>query len=147
MLNLLRTKAGATVEVDHATLIMRGRSFSSERSDLDLPGPRYGSSSRSQLLARESQRSKSPPQGCACRGRPTFRRDDANQCNTNLCEMSLINVTCRCTAIARSFAAYEDGFSACWEYHEAGRVDSDPVHRQKRDEWGVSVAGAPLPKS
>ena len=36
-------------EVDHATSIIRGRSFSYERSDLDL-GPKYGSSSRSQLL-------------------------------------------------------------------------------------------------
>src|ERR1019366_5354088 len=93
-------KAGAVAEVDHATSITRGRSFSYERSDLELPGPKYGSPSRSKLLARGSQRSKSPPQGCACRGRPASRRDDANQCNTNLCEMSVIDVTYRRAVIA-----------------------------------------------
>jgi hypothetical protein len=50
--------------------------------------------------------------------------------------------TYRCAVIARFFAAYEDGSRRAAEFHEAGRVDSDPVHRQKRDEWGVSVAGA-----
>ena len=61
--------------------------------------------------------------------------------------MSVIDVTYRCTVIARFFAAYEDGFRRAAEFHEAGRVDSDAVHRQKRDEWGVSLAGAPMPKS